>query len=55
MGMEAEVLQFLEDNPTPVYPTWLDWLRDNVSKPIPEEIAKKLGVEPIESREEGKK
>ena len=47
MGMEAEVLQFLKDNPTPVYPTWLDWLRENVSKPIPEEIAKKLGVEPV--------
>lgn len=51
---ETEVLQFQKDHPTPVYPTWLDWLRDNASKPIPEEIAKKLGVEPIEPREEGK-
>ena len=50
VGMEAEVLQFLKDHPTPVYPTWLDWLRDNASKPIPEEIAKKLGIAPIEPR-----
>ena len=50
MGIEAEVLQFLENHPDPVYPTWLDWLRDNSSKPIPEEIAKKLGIEPIEPR-----
>jgi hypothetical protein len=54
MGMEAEVLQFLEDNPTPVYPTWIEWLRDNGSKPIPEEIAEELGIEPIEPRKEEK-
>lgn len=46
-AVETEVLQFLKDNPTPVYPTWLDWLRDNASKPIPKEIAEKLGVEPV--------
>ena len=51
MNMEAEVLQFLKDNPKPVYPTWLEWLRDNASKPIPEEIAKKLGVEPVKEKE----
>ena len=50
MGIEDEVLQFLEYHPTPVYPTWLDWLRDNVSKPIPEDIAKKLGVEPVQEK-----
>lgn len=51
MDMEAEVLQFLKDHPDPVYPTWLDWLKDNASKPIPEEIAKKLGVEPVKEKE----
>ena len=46
-GIETEVQQFLKDHPEPIYPTWIDWLRDNGSKPIPEEIAKKLGVEPV--------
>lgn len=50
VSMETEVLQFLKYNPTPVYPTWIDWLRDNASKPIPEDIAKKLGVEPISEK-----
>jgi hypothetical protein len=51
MDMEGEVLQFLKDNPDPVYPTWIEWLRDNGSKPIPEEIAKMLGVEPVNEGE----
>lgn len=42
------VFESPNDNPSPVvYPTWLEWLRDNLSTPIPEEIAKKLGVEPV--------
>ena len=53
-SIETEVLQFLKDHPAPVYPTWLDWLKDNVSKPIPDEIAEELGIEPIEPREEKK-
>ena len=51
---ETEVQQFLKDHPDPVYPTWIDWLRDNASKPIAKDIAKKLGIEPIDPREEEK-
>ena len=43
-----EVLKSPNGNLSPVvYPTWIDWLRDNASKPIPEGIAKVLGIEPV--------
>lgn len=31
----------------PKYPTWVEYFRDNKDYPIPEEIAKLLGIKPI--------
>lgn len=49
------------DHPEPVYPTWVEWFRemgvvspkqeyfhDWLLKPIPADIAQKLGIEPKE-------
>lgn len=49
---EAEdiIQAWVKANPEPKppkYPNWYEYLGANASKPIPEEIAKLLGLEPI--------
>ena len=50
------VMSWAEDHPEPVYPTWYEWLTSVypaawaliADKPIPADIAQKLGIEPKE-------
>lgn len=59
---EAIIMAWAAENPEPVYSTWVEWLRqigvvphdqkcfhDWLLKPIPADIAKKLGIEPKEN------
>ena len=48
---EAEniIQAWAKANPEPPkYPTWYEYFRDNKDYPIPEAIAKQLGIKPIE-------
>ena len=70
---ETRVMEWAEEHPEPVYPTWAEWLaengvfgpfkdiktdfseieilykmRDMMFKPIPADIAEKLGIQPKE-------
>lgn len=60
---EAEnvIMSWAAEHPEPVYPTWVEWLRQNgvvprdqkcfhdwLLKPIPTDIAEQLGIEPTE-------
>ena len=60
--IEAVVMQWAEEHPEPVYPTWIDVMKmygvtdetgycylDSAYKPIPADIAQKLGIEPKEA------
>ena len=60
---EIIIMQWAAEHPEPVYPTWVDWFRqigvveptqkcfhDWLLKPIPADIAQKLGIEPKEVR-----
>ena len=63
---ELCIMEWAKKHSEPVYPTWYDWLKeqgilyhpdpstinDKGFKPIPAEIAKKLGIEPIIRREQ---
>lgn len=47
---ERIVMEWAKANPEPKppkYPTWFEYFRDNKYYPIPEAIAKQLGLEPI--------
>ena len=52
----ATVMWWAKEHPEPVYPTWYEWLTSIypaawaliADKPIPADIAKKLGIEPKE-------
>ena len=62
--IEGFVMQWAEEHPEPVYPTWIDWLVDQglifvtsntyafnflkATDPIPVDLAQKLGIEPKE-------
>ena len=62
--IERKVMSWAAEHPEPVYPTWCEWLVDaglivksgdayaflfgNAMKPIPAEIAEKLGIQPKE-------
>ena len=52
--IERIVMDWAEKNPEPRYPTWTEWLCEyyrhggDLRKPIPADIAKKLGIKPIE-------
>ena len=59
--LEDTVVKWAAEHPEPVYPTWVDWFRqmgivsstqkcfhDWLLKPIPADIAQKLGIEPKE-------
>lgn len=59
--IEDTVIDWAKDHPEPVYPTWIDVMKmygvtdetgycylDSAYKPIPADIAKKLGLEPKE-------
>lgn len=58
---EALVMNWAAEHPEPVYPTWIDVLKlygvtdetgytylESAYKPIPDDIAQKLGIEPKE-------
>lgn len=50
---ERAIDKWAAEHPEPVYPTWLEWFDTldepiDVDEPIPEEIARKLGLEPKE-------
>lgn len=52
---EAVIMKWAKYNPEPVYPTWENWLTtlgvqsfNELSKPIPADIAEKLGIAPKE-------
>lgn len=60
-NLEKVVMDWAKANPAPVYPTWVEWFRqigvaphdqkcfhDWLLKPIPTDIAEKLGLEPKE-------
>lgn len=60
-SVEDTVMSWAEEHPEPVYPTWFEWLmeigvvsperkyyHDWLLKPIPADIAEKLGVKPKE-------
>lgn len=47
---ETIIMKWAKANPEPKlpkYPTWYEYFRDNKDYPIPEAIAKQLGLEPI--------
>lgn len=52
--LEDVVMAWVEEHPEPVYPTWGEYLHTlhnepssrELSKPIPDDIAEKLGIEP---------
>lgn len=56
--IEREVMEWAAVNPEPVYPTWYRWLImmgvvgsvedlfSDLQRPIPADIAKKLGIDP---------
>lgn len=59
---EEIVMKWAAEHPEPVYPTWVEWLRQNgvvpygqkcfhdwLLKPIPADIAQKLGITPKEN------
>ena len=59
---EKTVMAWVAEHPEPVYPTWVEWLRQNgvvprdqkcfhdwLLKPIPADIAQKLGITPKEN------
>ena len=59
--IEREVMKWAAEHPEPVYPTWVEWFRqigvveptqkcfhDWLLKPIPADIAQKLGITPKE-------
>lgn len=60
---EKLIMDWAKAHPEPVYPTWYDWLKeqgilyhpdpgtinDKGFKPIPADIAEKLGIEPKEA------
>ena len=59
--IREKVAAWAAEHPEPVYPTWVEWLRqigvvphdqkcfhDWLLKPIPADIAQKLGIEPKE-------
>ena len=53
---EQRVMQWAAEHPEPVYPSWYEYLTDMYpstwnmikDKPIPADIAEKLGIEPKE-------
>ena len=58
--VESVVTTWSAEHPEPVYPTWVEWFRqigvvpigqkcfhDWLLKPIPADIAQKLGIEPL--------
>lgn len=52
-SVEEIVMSWATKHPEPVYPTWEEWLTtlgvqsfNELSKPIPADIAEKLGIEP---------
>ena len=60
-SVEIIVMQWAADHPEPVYPTWAEWLHaegivnlgtycDKAFKPIPADIAQKLGLQPKEGQ-----
>ena len=63
-NLEEVVMSWAEKHPKPVYPTWVEWLReigivpseqkcfhDWLLTPIPTDIAQKLGIEPKEAQD----
>lgn len=51
--IEEFVIQWAEEHPEPVYPTWNEWFETfdegiDVDEPIPTDIAQKLGQRPKE-------
>ena len=61
LKIEADIMTWAAEHPAPVYPTWADWFKqmeivaptqkcfhDWLLKPIPADIAQKLGIEPKE-------
>ena len=64
LNMERDIVAWASENPEPVYPTWISWLINEgviekgstytkafyqlQTKPIPADIAQKLGIEPKE-------
>ena len=60
-NMERDISAWAAEHPEPVYPTWIDVMKmygvtdetgycylDSAYKPIPADIAEKLGIEPKE-------
>lgn len=58
---EAAVMAWAAEHPEPVYPTWVEWFKQqniwrknagdtamNLYQPIPADIAEKLGIKPKE-------
>lgn len=60
MRIEDLVTKWAAEHPEPIYPTWYEWLImmgavgsvedlfSNLQRPIPADIAEKLGIEPKE-------
>lgn len=59
MRIEERVMSWAAKHPEPVYPTWVEWFKQqniwrkdadnpalNLYNPIPADIAQKLGIEP---------
>lgn len=49
--LEELIMNWAEEHPEPVYPTWNEWFETfdegiDVDEPIPADIAQKLGLEP---------
>jgi len=55
-SIEAIIMKWAAEHPEPVYPTWGEYLHTlhnepsshELSKPIPDDIAQKLGLQPKE-------
>ena len=61
-GVERRVMAWAKEHPEPRYPTWKEWLEEQCVisdvgwfkkgyKPIPADIAEKLGLKPKEARD----
>ena len=51
--LEELIVQWAEEHPEPVYPTWNEWFETfdegiDVDEPIPADIAQRLGLKPKE-------
>lgn len=60
-NLERRVMAWAAEHPEPMYPTWAEWLNeqgifsasgmwDKAFKPIPADIAEKLGIQPKEAK-----